>query len=296
MAERSASSGGSTGGLAKLLGGRRSGTLLMLCGVVLAGAAWLLVMNTVGQARAAGEQAAAKRVPQVYAVMATQEIPASTTIRADAVAIKAFPAAFAPAGVVSSVDEVVGKFATANMVKDQLVLSSQVSTSRLSPNLSASIPPGKVAYWMPMPELLAQTGGIQPGDRLDILLSVRMTVPKGSALATGSKEEITGISTQTTLQNVEIFFIGSAMTADLPNAQTSGGTGQQGAPTAKVIAFLLDHQDVLMAKFIKDSGGTIDLVLRSRDEREAVATESITADNLVEQFKFRVPEQWSIGK
>ncbi|HEX2065616.1 MAG TPA: Flp pilus assembly protein CpaB [Candidatus Thermoplasmatota archaeon] len=296
MAERS--DGGPTRLLSGLLGGRRTGTLLIVCGIVLAGAAWLLVMHTVRQARAAGAQAAAQRVPQVYAVTTVQDIPASTAIRPDAVAIKAFPAAFAPPGVVTGVDEVVGKFATTNIVKDQLVLNSQVSTTRLSPNLSASIPPGKVAYWMPMPELLALTGGIQPGDRLDILLSLKLTVPK--TLAGASREEVTSISTQTTLQNVEVFFVGSAMGADLPSGTASGGTAAgttpQGASPTKVIAFLLDHQEVLLAKFVKDSGGTLDLVLRSRNDQEVVTTEGVTADTLIDRFKFRVPERWSVGR
>ena len=55
------------------------------------------------------------------------------------------------------------------------------------------------------------------------------------------------------------------------------------------MAFLVDPQDALLAKFVKDSGGTIDLVLRSRDSHDPVNTEPVTADTLVDRFKFRVP-------
>src|ERR687885_669668 len=89
---------------AKLLSGKRAGAWLMVGGLVLAGVAWFLVMSTVRQAREASAKASAERVAQVYSVMATRDIPQSTPIRAEDVAIKAFPAAFAPAGMVSSVD------------------------------------------------------------------------------------------------------------------------------------------------------------------------------------------------
>ena len=277
--------------LANLLSGRRSGTLLMVVGVVMAALAWFLVVNTTRQAReaAAATAAAAETVGvrQVYAVMATKDIPQFTPIRADSVAVKAFPAAYAPQGVVASVDDVVGKFATTSIVKDQLVLNTQVSPTRRSVNLSSSIPSGKVAYWMPLPPLLAQTGGVQEGDHVDLLLTYTASQAKGMTQ---------GQTTQTTLQNVEIFFIGSAAAADMPNSPAPGGqaSGDNGGQTAvpgrgNVAAVLLDPQDAVMAKFIKDSGGTIDLVLRSKDDRDQVDTQPVTADALVDRFKFRVP-------
>jgi Flp pilus assembly protein CpaB len=57
-----------------------------------------------------------------------------------------------------------------------------------------------------------------------------------------------------------------------------------------VIGFLVDHQDALIIKFVKDSGGTIDLVLRSTDDEQAIRTDAITMDTLVERFRFRLPQ------
>jgi Flp pilus assembly protein CpaB len=115
----------------------------------MAALAWFLVVNTTRSAREAAAATAAKAetlgVRQVYAVMATKDIPQFTPIRADAVAVKAFPAAYAPPGLVASVDDVVGKYTTTAIVRDQLVLNTQVSPTRRSVNLSASIPAGKVA-------------------------------------------------------------------------------------------------------------------------------------------------------
>jgi Flp pilus assembly protein CpaB len=229
-------------------------------------------------------------VSQVFVVTATRDIPQFTPIQAEAVAVKPFPAAFAPEGTVAKVEDVVGKFAITNIVRDQLVLGSQVSNTRRTSNLSATIPPEKVAFWMPLPDLLAQSGGVQPGDHIDILLSVTLTPP-------GASSQSKGITTQTTLQNVEVFFVGSALN-DVPPDSTAGN-GVTPPPSArqapKVVAFLVEPQDALLAKYVKDSGGTIDLVLRSREAQERVMTDAVTADTLVERFKFRVPERWGIA-
>jgi hypothetical protein len=47
----------------------------------------------------------------------------------------------------------------------------------------------------------------------------------------------------------------------------------------------------VIIKFVKDSGGTIDLVLRSTEDQQVVRTEAVTMDNLVERFRFRVPQR-----
>src|SRR5919108_486655 len=204
----------------------------------------------------------------------------------------------APPGALGKVEDAVGKFAATTIARDQIVLTSQVSAERRTSNLSASIPPGKVAFWMPLPDLLVQSGGLQPGDRVDILLSLTLSVrgaPQGRGAGT---EDVRGVSTQTTLQNVEVFFTGSANNADLPpDSATAAGAGQpadagaarlnQGRQVSRGVAFLLNPPDAVLAKWVKDSGGTIDLVLRSDASPEPFNTESVTADTVIERFKFR---------
>jgi Flp pilus assembly protein CpaB len=292
-------SGKSTSPLSRLFAGKRAGTMLMVGGAVLAALAFFMVMGIARRSQAA----AAQTVKQVYVVTATRDIPQLTAVSADALAIRAFPAAFAPTGVATKIEDVVGKFATTTIVRDQMVLTSQVSTSRRTSNLSASIPPGKVAFWMPLPSLLVQSGGLQAGDKVDILLSLEMTVERASGLFGGEgDDEISSVSTQTTLQNVEVFFAGSANNADLPEGAPAPPAGASGGATAtrqsasQVVAFLLDPQDAVTAKWIKDSGGTIDLVLRSDADKDTHATESVNADTAIDGFRFRIPERWDLGK
>lgn len=288
--------GSSSGAVSRLFSGRRAGTTLMVGGAALAVIAFLLVLTITRQSQAA----AAQSVRQVYVVTAIRDIPQYTAIRADSLAVKAFPAAYAPVGVATKIEDLEGKYAMTHIMRDQLVLTSQVNATRKTSNLSASVPPGKVAFWMPLPDLLANSGGLQPGDHVDILLSLTMTVPKpGFSVSSSGQNEITGVSTQSTLQNVEVFFAGAANNADFageaPPAASASSTGAA-RQTSRVVAFLLDPQDAVLAKWVKDSGGTIDLVLRSDSTENVTPTESVNADTVIERFKFRIPEQWSVKK
>ena len=74
----------------------------------------------------------------------------------------------------SSPKQAVGKFAVGTIYQDQILMHGHVSTGKRAPSLSDRVPPGKVVVWLPMPDLLAGQVGFRPGDRLDILLSLKL--------------------------------------------------------------------------------------------------------------------------
>jgi len=249
---------------------RRGALILMALGIVLAGGASVLVL---GIARQAGEASRAV-IPQVFVVMASREIPSQTQVTPDALVIRPFPADFAPAGAVSNPDVVIGKLAVGTIYKDQILMEGHVSTARKSPSLSDRIPNGRVVIWLPMPDLLSGKVALRPGDRLDILLSLELSEGK------------LGTSTQTTLQNVEIFEIGEQKESGA-SASTEGVSVRAG--NTQPLALLTDHQDAVLIKFIKDSGGTIDLALRSAEEERIVRTDAVTVESFTERYRFRIP-------
>jgi pilus assembly protein CpaB len=281
-----AGSGGSV--LGKLFSGRRAGTTLMLVGLALAVLAATQVIRMSERAQAE----AAKSTQPVYVVMATQDIPSSAPIASSAVAVKAFPASFVPQGAATRVEDVTGKYSTTQITRDQIVLSSQVSNARRVDTPSAGVPAGKVAFWMPVPDLLAQSGGLQAGDKVDILLTIGLTrvAAQGGQGDQGQAASARNVTTQSTIQNAEVLFIG-------PAVNDQGQVSQAGVakPGQKIMAVLLDPQDAVISKFIKDTGGTVDLVLRARDWQDRVETEAVTADSLVDRFRFRVPDRWSVS-
>ena len=139
-----------------------------------------------------------------------------------------------------------------------------------------------------MPDLIAGQVGFKPGDRLDILLSLRLN-QSASRPATGEQRAAAGMSTQTTLQNVEIFAIGEQAPGRHPGERQRRQRPHR--PSAQPLALLVDHQDAIIIKYIKDSGGTIDLALRSSDEERIVRTDAVTVDSIAERFRFRVPQE-----
>src|SRR3954464_9870389 len=152
---------------------RRGALALMALGILLAGAASMIVF---GIAQQAGEASRAV-IPQVYIVMVAREIPDQAVVTPDALVVRPFPAEFAPRGAISQPEQAVGKFAVGTLYKDQILMNGHVSTGKRAPSLSDRVPPGRVVIWMPMPDLLAGQVGFRPGDRLDILLSLKLNTP-----------------------------------------------------------------------------------------------------------------------
>lgn len=269
---------------------RRGALALMALGILLAGGASVLVLGIARQANEASRAA----IPQVYVVMAAREIPDQAQVTPDALVIRPFPADFVPAGAIATPDEAVGKFAVSTIYKDQIILQGHVSVAKKAPSMSDRVPPGKVVVWLPMPDLLAGQIGFKPGDHLDILLSMPMTpAPSGASsdnvpTPTGSTAK-GGTSTQTTLQNVEIFALGERAEAGV--SAGPGGITAKPSSGNQPLALLVDHQDAIIVKYIKDSGGTIDFALRSADEDKIVRTDAVTADSIAERFRFRVPQE-----
>ncbi|MBA2447107.1 MAG: Flp pilus assembly protein CpaB [Chloroflexi bacterium] len=256
---------------------RRSALILMVLGVLMAGGASLLVLGISREA----SQVSKASVPQVYVVMAARELPDQTQIIAEAIAVRPFPAEFAPQGAVASAEQAIGKYTVGPLYKDQIILAGQLASVRRAPTLSDLLRPGKVVIWLPMPDLLSGQIGFRQGDKVDILL----TIPGAE----------TGPTTQTTLQNVEVFAFGTELPAEIQPAPAAKPDGAQAAPAqvrasgSRPLGFLVDHQDAIIIKFIKDSGGTIDLALRSSEEERIVRTDPINMEGIQERFRFRVP-------
>jgi pilus assembly protein CpaB len=298
---------------------QRTGLLLMLVGLLMAGLATFLVMRIANQTA----ESTRSRFRQVQVLTATRDIGDQTVLTpqlvADAFVVKAMPVEFVPPNSLSSLDQVVDKFANGFIPRDQVVVAGQIAAAPRAPKLSERVPPGKVVTWLPMPQLLGAAQVLKVGDHVDILLTIG--VP---AEGTGPQDGVPkgGQTTQTTIQNVEVFRLGqeevnlaappvdgraegrpavpgqSGPIETGPPVQPTPGQGgstpnaaaatQRGGGGAGVIGFLVDHQDALIIKHIKDSGGLIDIVVRSLEEQQVVRTDPVTLDVLVDRYRFRL--------
>jgi pilus assembly protein CpaB len=271
---------------------KRAGLLLMLVGLMLASVAALLVLGMSQQA----QQAATQQIKQVYVVTAVKDIPENTILSPEMLAVKPFPADFAPAGAVATVEETTGKFAASRLFKDQVLLRAQLSGTKKARDVASNLPPGKVAFWLPLPDLIATAGGVKPGDRIDVLLTVKFQEKQSEMPGAPGGGGAAFYSTQTTLQNVEVFAIGTTESALQSGAEPGSKDAQaqssnKRSSDAGAIVLLVDHQDAVILKFVKDVDGIVDLVLRSADDAQIVRTDGMSNDTLIDRFRFRVPLQ-----
>jgi len=151
----------------------KSNRILLIFGVFLAIVAFggaLLVGRTGGGTNSLGTSS--RNIP---AVVATQDIPASTQITAAMVTIQQFSSEQAPPYAFRGKDLVVGKFAAIPIHTGSAIIDYDVVSdpSGVQPAKQAylSIPAGQVAMQIPTGELVGAGGYIQPDDRIDVLVS-----------------------------------------------------------------------------------------------------------------------------
>jgi Flp pilus assembly protein CpaB len=100
--------------------------------------------------------------------------------------------------------------------------------------------------------------------------------------ATDSRE---GKATSYTVQNIKVLrLVRDRPTDDNPN------------PEVKSILFEMKPQDAVIAKFVKDSGGTLDLTLRSILDTDTYTTNAINQDYLIDNYGFRAPQSSTHSK
>ena len=275
---------------------KRRGLLILLIGVALAAVSGLMILGTARQAAQASPPAAIQTEPlkKVYVVVAAKDIAENVAVSAEDVAAQEFPADFAPAGAVAAPEYAVGKYTTSRVYKGQILVAPLLADGRRLSQLSAKVPTGKVAMAVTVNDSLNALGALRAGDAVDILLTLDLAkgMPKqdgGPAQGSQSAEVPEQLlSTQVTMQNVEILGVG----APAGDAPATGQQAQRETPQqiARTITFLLDHQDAVTLKFVKDSGGTMDLVVRSPEDKALAKTDAVTLDTMFRQFRFKLPE------
>ena len=188
----------------------KSNRILLIFGVFLAIVAFggaLLVGRTSGGNVSVG--GGSKNVP---AVVAKQDIPASTQITAAMVDIQQFSADQAPPYAFRAKDLVVGKFAaipihTGSAIIDYDVVSD-VSGVQPAKQAFLPIPAGNVAMQIPTGELVGAGGYIQPDDRIDVIVTYQ---PKGAQQP----------MTKTSFTNLHVIRVGPAGSANTRGISSS---------------------------------------------------------------------------
>lgn len=260
---------------------KRIGIILVVFGILLALGVGIVVYTQVEQAAEI-----AKRTPTVEVVVATADLPERVSIPASAVTVAKVPAEVVPVDAATKVSTVAGMYPLTRIYKNEVIVQSKLADTRGKTGPAFTLKEGMVAATLSGNDLLTATGAIRPGDRVDLLLTLplpKVQTPNQGQQAQAQAQAGASIPqvTQTLLQNLEVLRVGVFATT----TQAEGA-----APTGKGITFQVSHQDALILKWAKDSGGTIDLVLRHPSDKEPTSTEAITASYVLRKFKFTLAE------
>jgi Flp pilus assembly protein CpaB len=299
----------------------RRGTILIAAGIILALGTTVVVfalLRTSGQAPPAPPQATPEA--KISVVIAAQEIPALTEIPADAVGTLLIPkSALTPEHLLDP-QAVVGKKALTTIVRGSFIttdiLLDESKVLELGYNASLNIPPGKVATAFRTSQLRAVAGAVQNGDFVDILISYWMLDTEAQPTPAAGGEAVEAptsyiLLAQLLLQDVEVLRVGpwagvavppeappeEAPAAEpTPEATPAAGEGEgELAPVAldqeTVLTLLLDQQDALVLKYARESGASIDLVLRGRGDDAKVRTETVSLEYVMTRFEMTVPPE-----
>lgn len=251
---------------------QRSARLLIVLGFILAivsAGATLFILRRQPQGNV-------QPVETASVVVAFQNIEAHVPVPPDAIGVKEWPQDSVPPGAILNPADAVGKLTRSPIFPGQILLASmlidkKVEETRLGLGSDASfiIPKGKIAVAMTIDNISGVAGAIQSGDRVDVLLSMRLQQDTAQGI---TQEPVT----QLALQDIEVLRVG---------IWNVTGNRQQDQPQ-QVVTFLVDRQQALILKHLRENT-LVDLALRAAGDHEVVTTETVSEDYMIREFDIR---------
>lgn len=114
-------------------------------------------------------------------VVAVQNIPRGMRITEDinAVALQSWPLDAVPEGAITALEAVYGRITRVDIVREMPILEGMLTEQpgdlgATGSDAALHIPPGKVAYALPVARYSSIAWALQPGDHVDIILSLLM--------------------------------------------------------------------------------------------------------------------------
>ncbi|HVC34787.1 MAG TPA: Flp pilus assembly protein CpaB [Chloroflexota bacterium] len=248
--------------------GRRGGLLLVLLGVVLAGAAGVGVYREAQAARA-------YRPPTALVVVALQEIPGNSIITPPTLGTKEMLLTSIPPGAVATANDAVGKMTTENVHLGEVLLKEQLADTEGQSGFAYELKPGEVAISIPAADII-DTGAVRIGDHVDMLITL-----EPPAQQSGPQPAPAGVTlpatSQTALQDLRVLAIGSV-----------GAPSKGAAPTGSQVIFGVSHEDALYLKALKDASNVkAELVLRAAGDDKVAQTKPVNLQSIIDRFNLR---------
>ena len=110
-------------------------------------------------------------------VVAAQNVPRGSRVTSDALMTAQWPETSVPDGALADMESALGRIARVDIVRDMPILDGMLTDtpgdlSGMGSDAALQIPPGKVAYAVPVSRYTGVAWSIRPGDHLDVIISL----------------------------------------------------------------------------------------------------------------------------
>ena len=256
--------------------------------------------------RVASPLPAATPIPPrtVSVVVTTHDVPVRSLLLAEDITVMEVPVQLAPLQALSDPADVVGRITMIPLATGETIGSHHLADpTNYTHDLAFVIDDEQVLMAFPATDLMSRLNILQPGDVVDILVSLSSPVLPGPG---AEAEEGSGdvLFTFDAMQQVEITAVvvevltGSRSTSASTASQGADGVEVQAQPTPvpessvinppQALLIALDPQDALVLKHIKDLGGTIDIVLRAPTASVRFELSPVMAEYLRDRFELTI--------
>lgn len=263
---------------------RRGGRILIMLGIVLGIATFVgaFFLLTTGGGTGSGNEPA---VATTKVLVAIQKIPAHSIIPpTGAYELRDWPNTAIPPNA-KFIQQIMTKtvLAAVNIesgqpIGENMIIDKQAAElfKGFGSDASALIPKGKVLVSFPINQQASIAGAIRSGDRVDIMATYAIAPTAGSTTQASGIKQIT----QYTLQDVEIVWIG------LWPAK-AGEQAAEDSRNAAFVTFIVDRQDALVLKFLRETSAETQFALRAAGDRDKANVEPIVIEYIDQRFNFQ---------
>ncbi|MBI3979214.1 MAG: Flp pilus assembly protein CpaB [Chloroflexi bacterium] len=198
-----------------------------------------------------------------HVLVATKDIPEFAIVTAERISARELTTARPPRGALGVPEEAIGRIALTRIRAGEVLLGSKLGEPGASSAAAAMPAPAaneaqRVLYALPATDLLAQSGALGRGDRVDVLVSA-------------GREPVT----QVLIKDLLVLGVGR---------WGASGEIREQLGSMPVVYLLVTPQEALVLKHVRDTGGSLDLVLRAVRDNRDTPTEPVDKQYLFSQF------------
>ncbi|HET6345890.1 MAG TPA: Flp pilus assembly protein CpaB [Myxococcota bacterium] len=209
--------------------------------------------------------------PETQAVVvAAEEIPPLTQLKAKQLKVVQWPAAALPRGTFAKPDDVVktNQINVNGLDVGEPILASRLSTPERGLGMSQMVEPSMRAFVVQVKEHVAAAELLHPGAFVDVVATLEDV---------HSRELVTKVI----LQNVQVLAVGASIDVEPATAkEVKEGEERAKVERRRVVTLLVNLADVEELAFASQQG-KLDLALRNNQDSELVSTEGATVDKML---------------